>query len=124
MLEGKQGGSGRGERVLLFGVAAILISLLLFHFACTLLYLTPPNPIHIALHQPLERYMHPYFFQSWRLFAPDPGGKDGVVLVACRLRDGDAMQETVLFDITTPLLEHRHRHRVSPGLLLVRAPAR
>ena len=116
-----QGGSGRGERVLRFGIASILISLLLFHFACTLLYLTPPNPIRIALHQPLERYMHPYFFQSWRLFAPDPGGKDGVVLVACRLRDGDTMQETALFDITTPLLEHRHRHRLSPGLLLVRA---
>jgi hypothetical protein len=85
MVEGEQGGGRRGERVLLFAVASTLIGLLGFHFACTLLYLTPPNPIRIALHQRLERYMHPYFFQSWRLFAPDPGGTDGVVLVACRL---------------------------------------
>jgi hypothetical protein len=111
-------GGSRKERLVLGTCAALLVAVFAFHFACTLLYLTPPNPIRIALHEPLEKYMQPYFYQSWRLFAPEPGGTDALVLVACRLRerDGEGVQESDFFDITTPLHEHRYRHRFSPGL--------
>jgi hypothetical protein len=101
--------------------AAGLLGLLAFHLAATVLYLTPPNPVRIALHRPLERYMLPYFSQSWRLFAPEPGGTDATVLVECRLAAADHTEESGFFDVTTPLLEHRYHHRFSPGLLLVRA---
>jgi len=121
MREPEQVGARRRERMALRFAALLLLSLFGSHFACTLLYLTPPNPIRIALHQPLLRYMQPYFSQSWRLFAPEPGGSDAIVLVACRLRNGDTTQESSWFDITTPVLEHRYSHRFSPGLLLVRA---
>jgi hypothetical protein len=111
----------RKERLVLGTCAALLVAVFAFHFACTLLYLTPPNPIRLALHEPLEEYMQPYFYQSWRLFAPEPGGTDAIVLVACRLREGEGVRESDLLDITTPLHEHRYQHRFSPGLLLARA---
>lgn len=111
----------RRERIVLSLVAALLLGVLGVHFACTLLYLTPPNPIRLALHGPLMRYMHPYFYQSWRLFAPDPGGTDSLLLVKCRVREGGATVESEWFDITTPLHEHRYQHRLSPALLLARA---
>lgn len=111
----------KSHAVVLSLCATVLLGLLAFHLAATVLYLTPPNPIRIALHRPLDRYMLPYFSQSWRLFAPEPGGTDGTVLVECRSATADGMQESGFFDITTPLLEHRYRHRFSPGLLLARA---
>jgi Family of unknown function (DUF5819) len=111
----------RRERIVLSIFAASLICVFGFHFACTLLYLTPPNPIRIALHAPLERYMNPHFSQSWRLFAPEPGGTDAVVWVACRFHESESPQESEWFDITTPLHEYRYAHRFSPGLLLARA---
>lgn len=101
--------------------AGLLMGVFCFHFACTLLYLTPPNPIRIALSPLLERYMRPYFSQSWRLFAPEPGGTNAIVLVTCRLQNGETILESEWFDITTPLQEHRYQHRLSPGLLLARA---
>lgn len=121
MPENKQVRSPRAERMALRLCAGVLVSVFGMHFAFTLLYLTPPNPIRIALNQPLDRYMNPYFSQSWRLFAPEPGGTDSIVLVACRVREGDATIESEWFDITTPLHQHRYRHRLSPGLLLARA---
>lgn len=111
----------RNQQTILWACAVVLLTLLAFHLAATVLYLTPPNPIRIALHRPVERYMHPYFSQSWRLFAPDPGGTDGVVLVECRVAAPVTPQESGFFDITTPLHEHRYQHRFSPGLLLTRA---
>lgn len=121
MKEVEQAHSRRGERVALLTSAVLLATLFGFHFACTLLYLTPPNPIRIALHPWLERYMHPYFSQSWRLFAPEPGGTDAIVLASCRVQDGEATRDSGWFDITTPLHEHRYSHRFSPGLSLARA---
>jgi hypothetical protein len=111
----------RGEQVALRLFAVVLLALLAFHFAATILCLTPPNPIRIALHRPLEGYINPYFSQSWRLFAPDPGGTDAVVLVDCRLKATETTQETGFFDITTPLHEHRYEHRFAPSLMLARA---
>jgi hypothetical protein len=114
-------GGRRGERMVLRLWALALFGLFAFHFAATTLYLTPPNPIRIALHRRLERYMHPYFSQSWRLFAPHPGGTDGTVLIECRLVSSEQVQDSGFFDITTPLHEHRYQHRFSPILLLARA---
>lgn len=112
---------GRQQRVSLRLWALTLWALFGIHFAATTLYLTPPNPVRIALHQPLEKYIHPYFSQSWRLFAPEPGGTDSTVLVDCRTGTTGAAQESGFFDITTPLQEHHYRHRLLPGLLLARA---
>lgn len=111
----------RQERIVLSIFAAFLICVLSVHFACTLLYQTPPNPIRIALHAPLMRYMHPYLYQSWHLFAPDPGGTDIIIFVRCRVRVADELRETEWFDITTPLHEQRYANRFSPALFLARA---
>jgi hypothetical protein len=111
----------RRDRIVLSTFAAVLICVFGLHFASTLLYLTPPNPIRIALHAPLERYMNPFFSQSWRLFAPEPGGTDAFVWVACRFHDSESPLESEWFDITTPLHEYRYARRLSPGLLLARA---
>jgi hypothetical protein len=90
----------RRERVVLWGSTVLLAGALAWHFACTLLYLTPPNPVRLAFHGPLVGYMHPYFYQSWRLFAPEPGGTDAIVLVMCRLREGQSTRESEWFDVT------------------------
>jgi hypothetical protein len=113
--------AARGERIGLGVFASVVVGLLGAHLCCTLLYLTPPNPIRLALQAPLERYMHPWFYQSWRLFAPDPGGADAFVFVRCRAHTKDGGVESDWFDITTPLHEARYAHRLSPALLLSRA---
>lgn len=88
------------------------------HFASTVASTFPPNPVSAALTQPVHGYLAPYFTQSWRLFAPDPGGSSFVVLVQCRARDAEA--HTPWIDVTTPLYESTRANRLHPAQALHR----
>jgi hypothetical protein len=98
-----------------------LIGALTLHFSITVLYLTPLNPLKSRTMSIVRGYMEPYFSQRWTLFAPDPIQDHRFVLVSCRVRDGAGERETEWLDITTPLLEAKWYHRITPADRLDRA---
>jgi hypothetical protein len=94
----------------------VLGGALAFHFAMTLAYLTPLNPLKLALQQPVLAYMQPFFAQNWHLFAPDPVRDSRVLTVSCRLRQPDGgLVETPWADVSTPLRQAKQANRFSPA---------
>jgi hypothetical protein len=89
-----------------------------FHFASTVVSVFPPNPVSTSLTHQVHGYLAPYFTQSWRLFAPDPGGPSFVMLVQCRTRDAQA--PTPWIDVTNPLYESTRANRLHPAQALHR----
>lgn len=98
-----------------------LIGALALHFSMTVLYLTPLNPLKTRAMPLVRGYIEPYFSQRWTLFAPDPIQDHRFIMVACKLRDGDHERETEWLDITTPLLDAKWYHRITPADRLERA---
>jgi len=90
--------------------------MLAIHFGCTLLYLTPLNPLKMRLTSKLNAYMEPLFAQKWELFAPDPQPETRIFLVACRIPAGDGtVRQTQWIDVTTPLRQRKYAYRLSPA---------
>jgi len=54
------------------GVRAWSLSLLLLHFALTVIYVAPINPVKIALQPIVYGTIGQYFAQNWSFFAPNP----------------------------------------------------
>ncbi|WP_437636485.1 DUF5819 family protein [Sorangium sp. So ce854] len=103
-------------RVLSTSAPALLGAALCFHFAMTLAYLTPQNPLKLRLARLIEGYMNPFFQQNWHLFAPDPITDTRLLMVACRLRAPDgSTTETGWTDITTPYWEAHLDNRLGPA---------
>jgi hypothetical protein len=107
--------------------AAVIATLLLllaltFHFFVTWLYLTPTNPVKIVLWRDIHAYMHPLFAQNWQLFAPTPVADNQMMLVQARLRDRATGAVTISkwVDVTTPVMQQIHEHRVGPMSKLAR----
>jgi Family of unknown function (DUF5819) len=104
------------SRLVLPLLFAILTGVLVFHFAMTLTYLTPLNPLKLRFHHLILGYMHPFFIQSWQLFAPEPVKDTRVLVVACRRRQPDGtLTETAWADISAPFRQARARNRFSPA---------
>jgi hypothetical protein len=99
-----------------------LVSIVALHFAVTLAYLTPPNPVRLRLSPLIQAYMSPYFDQRWELFAPDPVADARLLQVSCRSlgADGDP-RESAWSAMTAPLRELRQRYRLTPADRLDRA---
>jgi hypothetical protein len=92
--------------------------MLSLHFLLTLAYLMPLNPIKLRMAPLLERYMHPFFAQDWRLFAPDPISETRVLFLSCRLRQADGTAvETVWADVSTPWWDAQAHQRASAAWL-------
>jgi len=51
------------------------------HFALTMAYLLPPDPLKNSMRGVLESTIGTYFWQSWNLFAPHPRLPDKTILV-------------------------------------------
>lgn len=96
------------------------------HFAFTLLYVMPFNPIKMALDPLLNATIGTYFGQNWCLFAPDPLVSDHALLVRCVSRDEtDHVKALGLpadgwHDISTPLWLRFQRNRFTAYDRLVR----
>lgn len=97
----------------------LALAALTFHFGMTLLYLTPTNPIRMAVAGPVESYMLPWFEQRWELFAPSPVGPSRFLLVACRTREDEV--DPPWHDLSSALLEAKYRYRITPADRLQRA---
>lgn len=100
-------------------VLGVALAALTFHFGMTLLYLTPTNPIRMALSDPMEGYMLPWFEQRWELFAPSPVGATRTLLVACRTDEDEA--DPPWHDVSGALLDAKYRYRITPADRLQRA---
>jgi hypothetical protein len=96
----------------------LFLAVLSIHFAATLVYLMPANPVKLRLLPVVSRYIEPFFTQKWELFAPDPLVDTRLLLVSCRLDDGS---ETEWSDMTTPLREAYYHNRLSPSARIDRA---
>ncbi|WP_147448855.1 DUF5819 family protein [Corallococcus terminator] len=100
--------------VLLFGLG--------IHFAFTLAFLTPINPVKVSVLGAVNRYMQPFFYQRWTLFAPDVEAKTRHVFVACRGEDAAGVsREEPWVNVTSPLLDLKQRYRLTPADRLERA---
>lgn len=100
-------------------VLLIVGSLAALYVANTFLYLTPPNPVKLALIPVIYALEQPYFAQNWHLFAPNPIKSNFVLAVRCRLSEGAL---TPWHDPVTPLLAAHHRNRLSPMGKVLRVP--
>ncbi|MFE8605508.1 DUF5819 family protein [Archangium violaceum] len=101
---------------------AALIGVLAMHFAMTMAYLTPLNPVKLRLMPVVEGYIRPFFEQRWTLFAPNVDALTRYVLVSCRGEDAQGVvQEQPWVNITLPLHELKQRYRLTPADRLDRA---
>jgi hypothetical protein len=100
-------------------VLGLAVAGLAVHFGMTLLYLTPVNPIKMAVDRQVSSYMLPWFEQRWELFAPEPANMSRYLLISCRTDDGDA--DPPWHDVTSPLLDAKYSYRVTPADRLHRA---
>src|SRR5262249_15459863 len=101
--------------------AAAILLVVVMHFAATLLYLTPLNPVKAAVYTQLNRYMEPYFTQNWAMFAPDPVADTTLLLVSCRMAEANGAAETPWIDVTSRLRELHYRYRITPADRIARA---
>jgi hypothetical protein len=102
-------------------IVAVLMSLVLaVHFALTLAYLTPANPIRLEHQGPILAYMEPFFSQNWSLFAPDPTVDTRYLLVACRRHSDGPDEHAGWINITAPLRRTRADDRLGPVLAIER----
>ncbi|MFN4294262.1 MAG: DUF5819 family protein [Thermoflexales bacterium] len=103
--------------LLLIGFGVLCI-----HFAFVVAYLAPLNPIKLQFHAVIQRYIEPYFVQSWQLFSPDPVRDTRVWTVACKLRNEDGTTRiSEWVDISSPYWAARQRNRFTPEDRLDRA---
>lgn len=94
--------------------------LLIVHFAFTVAYLMPPNPLRLEHQAAISGYMEPYFAQNWSLFAPDPIVDTRLLLVACRRRGHGPDAHVSWTNITAPLRRTRATQRIGPVLAIER----
>ncbi len=101
--------------------APVLLGLLLFHFVAVGLHVCPPNPVSLSARPWVQAYLSPYFVQRWRLFAPDPGGRNELLHVRCHLREGSTRSSTDWIDVTTPIIQAHQRNRLGAPSRVLRA---
>jgi len=111
-------------RRLLALVPGLIGVVLCVHFSMTLAYLLPLNPVTLRTTALVERYMTPWFAQSWTFFAPNPINETRSLLVACRLRQpAGATVETAWVDVSAPVWAAQAQQRFSAAAWLARLQA-
>jgi hypothetical protein len=98
------------ERIALWTLASTLALALAFHACAETVFTLPANPLGERFRPLVLAYMHPYFEQSWNMFAPTPIDGDISVLARTRNARGDA---TDWVDLTAPLLNDLRAHPLS-----------
>jgi hypothetical protein len=102
---------------LIVRVAALLW--LAAHFALTVAYVMPLNPVTVSLQPLLQGTIGTYFPQGWSFFAPDPGWSVPILL-ARPLSPAEAaaipaqgLPESGWYDLSTPVWQRFHNNRLS-----------
>jgi hypothetical protein len=98
-------------------LARIGILVLFFaHFALTVCYVMPINPIRIKLNRVLGNTIGRFFRQNWSLFAPSPVQSNQRMLVR-PLTAQEAAAATLpadgWYDVTTPVIARHQQNRFS-----------
>ncbi len=103
---------------------------LVAHFALTLAYVMPVNPITVGLQPMLGATIGTYFEQNWGMFAPNPRSGD-LVLLARPLSDGEfgvlgseGLPVDGWYDLSTGLWDAFHANRFSAYDRLTRPQTR
>ena len=77
------------------------------HFALTIVYVMPVTPIKLEHKKLLDATVGKFFYQDWRLFAPNPIANNAELIVKCGSADW--------MNITKPLLENLQNNRLTPA---------
>jgi hypothetical protein len=99
---------------------------LVLHFAATLLYVFPMNPVKMELGPLANATIGTYFPQNWSLFAPTPVQSTQALLVRCLADDEvpkssiDKLPQGGWEDVSSAHFSQAHRHRLSAYERLVR----
>ena len=101
--------------------APVLLGLLVVHFVAVGLHVCPPNPVSVAARPWVDAYIHPFFFQRWELFAPEPGGKNRALEIRCHRREAQGPVVTDWIDVTAPLIAAHQRNRFGAAGRMLRA---
>jgi hypothetical protein len=96
-------------------VFASVATLWLAHFALVALSLMPPNPLRHQFQFEIQRYLTPWFTQNWNLFAPNPVNGNFSLLVQYRYETASELHTSQWIDVTTPILDLKHRSFWSPA---------
>lgn len=91
---------------------------LVAHFALTLLFCFPLNPVKMEAEPLLNRTIGTYFSQNWSLFAPNPIQTNQTLLVQClsnadteAVKSPDGLASDRWRDITMPLFQRHQQNR-------------
>ncbi len=63
-----------------YGVVLCLSCILVFHFVFVLIYASPIKSTNSRLIGYSQKYVYPYFHQSWSLFVPAPTNKNYILI--------------------------------------------
>ena len=96
----------RSKRVI--GGAAVLIFAV--HWLFIVISLSPENALKASTRSVIETYVGTFFFQRWRLFAPDPGTFSKKLFYRCRDERDDWTEWKNSGD---DLLEQHYRYRIT-----------
>jgi Family of unknown function (DUF5819) len=107
---------------------ALVFICLTFHFVILFTLSMPLNPIQYTFMSPMETYSSTFFFQDWRLFAPDPISNNIVVSARATFPSSvgsTGIQYTPWKDLTDPLIHAVQQNRFAemqiPELMLSNA---
>lgn len=102
---------------------SLLCLFFIFHFALTIIYNAPSNPIQAKYNKQISKYMDPLFTQNWRLFAPTPVTTNHYYYAKAKLADPKGeIRTTEWIDISKYMYEVNHANRFTPYNLLLRIP--
>lgn len=101
--------SRRVARLLRWGVVLLVMLVFTVHFTATAIYLTPLNPIKLALYRYVHAWMNPLFTQNWHLFAPNPLASNSSLVTKCR----SGTTESGWIDVTHAVLDRYYANRLS-----------
>lgn len=95
-------------RLTLFLVVAI-------HFCIVSIYLMPDNPIKHQYNNNIQKYINPFFTQTWNLFSPNPVSSNITILLQFKTVNSTKTDTTKWIDIVEPLIITRSQSFWSPA---------
>lgn len=97
----------------------LMTCIFIFHFAITLFYNFPLNPISNQYNLQIQNYMNPLFTQNWKLFAPNPVSANNMLYIRGNYTDEyGEIKQTNWIDATTPFNMAVHNNRFTPVRLV------
>lgn len=102
--------------------AGVLCVAFICHFAVTLIYNTPSNPVKAKYNKQISSYIDPVFTQNWRLFAPEPVTRNNKFFVKAEIITNNGIRTTEWIDIVDYMIKKNQDNRFTPYNHLLRIP--